>query len=163
MTNEPDDMAELRREIEAAGRSAARWFEPGALAMVIAFAVLVILVAVLLPWVGPVSGLQVLLGDVPNEVKVGVVPRVFACAAVVAGVLGSALGLTLRRWAIAWLCALGCFIGSVTGVLSIWSTQTTTSHQPGPGPGVGLVIAVAAVVVLLVTWVRIAASRPGLR
>ena len=52
--------------------------------------------------------------------------------------LGSALSLGLRRWAVAWLATLGCGLFTVLGLVSIWSQQTTTSHQAGPGPGAGL-------------------------
>ena len=89
------------------------------------------------------------------------VPRLFSFIALGVGVLGSGITLAVRRWGLAWVCALGLFAGSVTGVLSIWTQQTTTSNKTiGPGPGIGLTIAVIAVIVLLVKWVRIAASRP---
>ena len=158
VSDEPDDLAEFRKEIDAVERSVVERIDPGGGALLIAGAVMVVLVAALLPWIGPVTGWQVLLGD-PSA---GVLPRVFAYSAFVVGVLGSALGLTVRRWVIAWLCSVGLFASAVSGVLSIWSQQTTTSHAPGPGPGVGLVIAVVAVIVLLVTWLRLAASRPAL-
>ncbi|GGP40827.1 Rv2732c family membrane protein [Saccharothrix coeruleofusca] len=153
MSGDNDDLAGLRREIDQVGRAAAKRIDPGAGAMVIAVAVLAVLLSLVLPWVGPSTGLEVLLGDSP------VLPRVFSWVALVGGVLCSALALALRRWALAWVCALLCFAGSVAGVLSIWTTQTTTGHHPGPGPGLGLVLAVVAVVVLLTKWLRIAMSR----
>jgi hypothetical protein len=111
--------------------------------------VLALLVSLVLPWVGDDTGLSVVLGE-----SASFVPRLFSFFALGIGVLGSGLTLAVRRWGLAWVCALGLFAGSVTGVLSIWTQQTTTSNKAiGPGPGVGLIIAVIAVIVLLVLWV----------
>lgn len=156
MDEESDDLARLRAEINGVGRSAAKRIDPGAGALTIAVAALAVLVSLVLPWVDGSPGLEVLSG------AGDALPRVFSYAALVAGVLLPALTLALRRWALAWVSALASFAASVAGVLSIWTTQTTTGHAPGPGPGVGLVVAVVAVVVLLVKWLRLAASRPPL-
>ncbi|MCC8244650.1 Rv2732c family membrane protein [Saccharothrix luteola] len=155
--NDRDDLAGLREEIDSVGRTAARRFDPGAGALTIAVAALAILVSLALPWVDGVQGLSVLFGSAEG------LPEVFAYLAVVVGVLLPALTLALRRWALAWACALASFAASVAGVLSIWTTQTTTGHHPGPGPGFGLVLAVVAVVVLLVKWLKLAASRPPMQ
>ncbi len=162
MTNESDDLSRLREEIDEVGASAAKRVDPGAGALLIAVAVFALLIAQLLPWAGEARGWQILLGQIPEGEVVGALPKMFAVASVVAGVLLSALSLILRRWGLVWFCALGCFVASVSGVLSIWMQQTTTSHAPGPGPGIGLVLAVVAVIVLLVKWLKLAASRPGL-
>ena len=154
---EPDDLAGLREEIDGVGRTAAKRFDPGAGALTIAVAALAILVSLILPWVDGVQGLSLLFGSGEG------LPRLFSYSAVVVGVLLPALTLAVRRWALAWVCALASFAASVAGVLSIWTTQTTTGHHPGPGPGSGLVLAVVAVVVLLVKWLRLAASRPPLQ
>ncbi|ONI87381.1 hypothetical protein ALI22I_22280 [Saccharothrix sp. ALI-22-I] len=156
-SEEPDDLAGLRAEINGVGRSAAKRFDPGAGALTIAVAALAILVSLILPWVDGMPGLSVLFGEADA------LPKVFSYAAVVVGVLLPALTLAVRRWALAWVCALASFATSVAGVLSIWTTQTTTGHHPGPGPGAGLVLAVVAVVVLLVKWLRLAASRPPMQ
>lgn len=155
---EPDDLAGLRAEIDEVERSVLRRIDPGGRALVIAVGVLVLLVATVLPWAGGSSGMNVLLGQAPAGV--GVLPRAFGYLAMGFGVLGSALGLTTRRWGMAWVCALGCWLALVVGVLSIWSQQTTHSHQPGPGPGAGLVLAVLSLLVMAVAWFRIAWSRP---
>ncbi|MEU4741837.1 hypothetical protein AB0G02_15410 [Actinosynnema sp. NPDC023658] len=157
MSEDGEDLARLREEIDGVGRSAARRFDPGAGALTIAVAALAVLVSLVLPWVGGVQGLNVLFSE-----GVGL-PRVFAWAAVAVGVLLPAVTLSVRRWALAWVCALASFAASVAGVLSIWTTQTSTGHHPGPGPGFGLVLAVVAVVVLLVKWLRLAASRPPMQ
>ncbi|MCE6997629.1 hypothetical protein LZG04_22930 [Saccharothrix sp. S26] len=155
--NDPDDLAGLREEIDNVGRSAARRFDPGAGALTIAIAALAILVSLILPWVDGIQGLNILFGQGQG------LPRLFAYAAVLVGVLLPALTLTLRRWALAWICALASFATSVAGVLSIWTTQTTTGHHPGPGPGLGLILAVIAAVVLLIKWMKLAASRPPMQ
>jgi hypothetical protein len=157
MSEEPDDLAGLREEIDRVGRTAARRFDPGAGALTIAIAALAILVSLILPWTDDTQGLGILLG------QGGGLPEVFSYAAVLVGVLLPALTLTVRRWALAWSCALASFAASVAGVLSIWSTQTTTGHHAGPGPGAGLVLAVVAIVVLLITWMKLAASRPPMQ
>lgn len=146
----------LRKEIDAVEQQAARRIDPGTGALTISIAVLALLVSLVLPWVGETTGLSVVLGE-----STSFVPRLFSFFAFGIGVLGSGVTLAVRRWGMAWVCTLGLFAGSVTGVLSIWSQQTTTSNKAiGPGPGAGLIIAVIAVIVLLVKWVRIAASRP---
>lgn len=156
MSDEPDDLAHLRAEINGVGRTAAKRFDPGAGALVIAVAVLAILVSLLLPWTDGRQGLSVLFGDAQA------LPKFFSYAALVSGVLLPAVTLAVRRWTLAWVCALTSFAASMAGVLSIWTTQTTTGHHPGPGPGFGLILAVVATVVLLVKWLQIAASRPPL-
>jgi hypothetical protein len=156
---EPDDLAGLRAEIDQVERSALRRIDPGGTALVIAVGVLVLLLAAVLPWAGGTSGLEMLLGQWPPGV--GVLPKVFTYLATGFGVLASVLGLITRRWGMSWVCALGCWLALVVGVLSIWSQQTTHSHQPGPGPGAGLVLAVVSLLVLAISWFRIAWSRPS--
>ena len=146
----------LRKEIDAVEQQAARRIDPGTGALTISIAVLALLISLVLPWIGEDTGLDVVLGETTSFV-----PRLFSFFALGIGVLGSGITLTVRRWGLAWVCALGLFAGSVTGVLSIWTQQTTTSNKAiGPGPGAGLIIAVIAVIILLAKWVRIAASRP---
>jgi hypothetical protein len=156
---EPEEVAGLRAEIDQVERTMFRHFEPGSNALVIAIAVMVLLVAALLPWVGNTSGWQALLGQEAPGVPLGVLPRIFANITFAVGVLGSALALVTRRWVLAWVCALGGWLSVVMGVLAIWTQQTTHSHTPGPGPGYGLVLAFLASVVLAVQWFRIAWSR----
>ncbi|HEX7302817.1 hypothetical protein, partial [Lentzea sp.] len=137
-------------------QQAAKRVDPGTGALTISIAVLALLVSLVLPWVGEETGLSVVLGE-----SGAFLPRVFSFIALGIGVLGSGITLAVRRWTLTWVCSLGLFAGSVTGVLSIWTQQTTTSNKTiGPGPGIGLIIAVLAVIVLLVKWVKIAASRP---
>ena len=74
------------------------------------------------------------------------------------GVLGSAVALATRQWALAFACAIGCGFSVVNGVWAIWSRQVNVPHG-GSGPGIGLVVAVLAMVVLAACWVRIAGRR----
>jgi hypothetical protein len=159
-SEEPEEIAGLRAEIDQVERRVLRQFDSGTGAMVIALAVLVLLLAAVLPWVGGTSGWQVLLGQAAPGARVGLLPRIFAVVAFGVGVLASALALVTRRWWLAWVCALGGWLSVVTGVLAIWTQQTTRSHTPGPGPGSGLVLAVLAALVLAIQWFRIAWSRP---
>ena len=123
----------LRKEIDAVEHQAARRIDPGTGALTISIAVLALLVSLVLPWIGEETGLDVVLGE-----STSFLPRVFAFLALGIGVLGSGITLAVRRWGLAWVCALGLFAGSVTGVLSIWTQQTTTSNKTiGPGPGIG--------------------------
>lgn len=125
-------------------------FGPGAL--VAAVAVLVLLLAAVLPWTGlGASGWEVVLG------RPGVtgLPRLFGTLAVVFGVAGTAVTLLAGRWPLVFVTAAGCTITSVTGLWAIWSQNTSA----GTGPGVGLWLALLAMVVLAVRWASYAFSR----
>lgn len=155
MTDDPDRMDELRAEIDAVERSALRRVELGARAGVIAGAIMVLLLATSLPWVGSASGWEVLRGTADPADDVGLLPWLFAVVALGFGVGLSALALITRRWGLVWASALGCGYGVLDGVWAIWSRQTTA----GAGPGVGLILAVLAVAVLAAQWFRLAVSR----
>jgi hypothetical protein len=155
MTDEPESIAALRAEIDAVERSALRWIEPGGRAAVISGAIVVLLLAVTLPWVGPASGWDVLSGTVNPIDRVGLLPRMFGAVALVSGIGLSALALITRRWGLVWVSALGCTYGVLDGVWAVWSRQT--AH--GAGPGIGLVLAVLAMAVLAGQWLRLAVSR----
>lgn len=152
--HDPEDPA-LRDEIDDVERTALRTVDPGARAVVIAAAVMLLLVATLLPWIGGASGWEVLRGTTGPALDVGLLPRLFAGVALGFGVVLSALALLSLRWGLVWVCALGCAYAVVDGIWAIWSRQTTD----GPGPGVGMVLAVLAVLVLASQWLRLAWSR----
>ena len=153
-------MAGLREEIDAVERRTVRQVELGGRAVVIACCVLALLVGLVLPWLPGTSGWEVLLGHGSATGKPGMVPRLFAATSTGFGVFGSALTLALRRWGLAWICALGGWFASVDGLLAIWSRQSSTG-QGASGPGIGLIIAEIATIVLAVNWFRTAWSRPG--
>lgn len=148
-------MAALRHEIDAVERSSLREVDPGVRAATISVALLVLLVALVLPWVGPHSGLEILRGTTDPAAEVGVLPRLFGGVAVGCGVVLSVLTLLTRRWGLVWASAFGCAYGTLDGVWAIWSRQTVE----GPGPGYGMVLAAVAMLVLTVQWFKLAVSR----
>ncbi len=148
-------MAVLRNEIDAVERAVLRHVDPGPRAVTLSVALLVLLVALVLPWIGPHSGLDVLRGTTDPAAQVGVLPRLFAGVAVGFGVVLSVLTLVVRRWGLVWASAFGCAYGALDGMWSIWSRQTVE----GAGPGVGMVLAAVAVLVLAVVWFRLAVTR----
>ncbi len=154
------DIAHLREQVDAVERGVMRRIDPGIRAMVIAVCALVLIVAAILPWVSGNSGWAVVSGAA-NLVSINVLPRIFGVGVYVFGLLGSAITLAVRRWSLAWLCTLGCGFFTVFGLVSIWSQESSPSHQPGPGPGVGLDIALVVMLVLTITWARVVWSRPG--
>jgi hypothetical protein len=149
-----DDMARFEAELAGVERRAERRIDPGASALVVTVAVLVLLGSLVLPWTGDVAGWEVLAGTE----SLGLLPRLFAFTALGFGVVGSALALATRWWALAWVAAVGCGFSVVDGVWAIWSRQIAVPHG-GTAAGVGLVVAVLAVLVLAVAWVRIALRR----
>jgi hypothetical protein len=156
------EMAKLRAQVDEIDNPMSRRIDPGMRAMVISVCVLVLAIAALLPWVQGAVGWQVLFDDgAGSDGKVDFLPRLFAIGVFVFGFVGSALSLGLRRWSVAWLATFGCGLFTVLGFVSIWSQQTTTSHQAGPGPGPGLIISVLVMIVLVITWVRVVWARPG--
>ena len=148
-------MAVLRNEIDAVERAVLRHVDPGPRAVTLSVALLVLLVALVLPWIGPYNGLDVLRGTTDPAAQVGVLPRLFAGVAVGFGVVLSVLTLVVRRWGLVWASAFGCAYGALDGMWSIWSRQTVE----GAGPGVGMVLAAVAVLVLAVVWFRLAVTR----
>ena len=150
----PDDLASLEAELAEAERRVVRRIDPGVVALPVAVAVLVVLVGLMLPWTARVPGWQVLAG----VANLGALPRLFTFTAMGFGLLGSAVGLASRQWAVAFVCAIGCGFSVVNGVWAIWSRQVNVP-QGGTGPGIGLVLAVLAMVVLAACWVRITGRR----
>lgn len=145
----------LDAEMRGIARSIERRTDPGRTAMTVAVAVLVLLGSLALPWTGPVLGWQVLAGLAPD---LGVLPRLFTFTSIGVGVVGSALALSTRWWALAWACAVGSGISVVTGIWAVWSRQTVVLDG-GTGPHVGMVLAVITMVVLAASWSRIALRR----
>jgi hypothetical protein len=148
-------MAVLRKEIDAVERAMLRHVDLGAKAVTVSVALLMLVVALVLPWIGPYSGLEVLRGTTDPATQVGVLPRLFAGVAVSFGVVFSVLALVLRRWGLVLVSALGCGYGVLDGMWSIWSRQTVA----GAGPGAGMVLAAVAVLVLAIVWFRVAVTR----
>ncbi|HKS52444.1 MAG TPA: hypothetical protein VJS67_11300 [Pseudonocardiaceae bacterium] len=156
MTSDPDGLAGLRAEIDAVERATLRRVDPGGRAVAISAAIMVLLIAVTLPWVGDTSGWDVLSGLANPADRVGVLPRLFGAVALAAGIGLSGLALVTRRWGLVWASALSCTYCVLDGVWAIWSRQTA---HGGPGPGIGLVLAVLAIAVLALQWLALALSR----
>ncbi|ASR37503.1 hypothetical protein BAY61_23675 [Prauserella marina] len=145
---------ELAADVDSTVDRAVKTVEFGTRGFRIALVAFAVLVSLVLPWVGEHAGWQVLLGEG------GAIPRLFATTATVFGVLASALAVSTRRWWLAWVCAIGCSIAFVDGMLGIWSQQSSSSTgTAGGGPGLGMIIAVVCVLVLAVQWMRVAWSR----
>jgi hypothetical protein len=107
-----------------------------------------------LPWVGPHSGWQVLVG------QGGPIPQLFAATSTLFGVVASVLALSARRWWLTWVCAMGGWFASVDGLLAVWSQQSSVANNaPGTGPGIGLIVALATMILLAGNWMRASWSR----
>lgn len=150
----PENLVALDAQLADVERRVERRIDPGGTALGVSVGVLALIGSLLLTWSGPAQGWEVLAG----VESFGLLPRLFAVTAVGFGIVGSALALATRWWALAWVCAVGCGFSVVDGVWAIWSRQVAVPSG-GAGPGVGLVLAVLAVLVLAVCWVRIALRR----
>lgn len=156
-----DRLTELGRQIDEVERSSTHHFDPGLRAVLIAGAVLLLLIAGALPWLGSTMGWQVLFGHAIEQKVGGIAPRVFLAAAGIFGVLGSLVALSVRRYGAAWIASLGSDLSVLFGGLSVWSQQSTPSHQPGPGPGVGMILALVAMIALAILWAGVVWKKPA--
>lgn len=152
----PDELAALRAEIDEVEQRVTRHVEPGRWVLVIAGASFVLLVAAALPWVDGHSGWQVLLGQVDQPGRIGLLPRLFSFSSLLFGVALSAVTVFVRRWELVWLCSFGCAFSVVHSIWAVWSRQTSGDS----GPGFGMVLALLTILVLAVQWLRVAFSRP---
>lgn len=150
----PEELRELDAELAGLPKQIERRFEPGMRAVVVAAGVMVLVAAVLLPWVAGNPGWQIAAG----EAAYGPLPRLFTFTLLGFGVAGSVLALFTRWWPLAWVCALGCGIATVNGVWAIWSRQVGADTGL-PGPQIGMVLGVLGVLVLTFTWTGIALRR----
>jgi hypothetical protein len=151
----PDDrLAPLEAELADVARRVETRIEPGPTAAGVVVGMLMLLASLTLPWTGDIAGWEVLVG----AASLGLLPPLFAYTSFGFGILGSALALITRWWALAWVCAVGCGFSVLDGVWAIWSRQITVP-EGGTGAGFGLVLAVLGSVVLTFSWVRIALRR----
>lgn len=155
--DESSEFAELREEIDAVERNAAKVIDPGPRGFVIAVLVCAMVAAELLPWVAGAPGWHVLFdGDR------GRIPQLFAATSSTFGILVPAVTLAIRRWWMAWGCAIGACVATVDGMLSVWSQQSSgLGGFAGNGPGFGMVLALITAVLLAVAWFPVAWSRPA--
>ena len=146
---------EFRAELSRTERELRSRIDPGRRAVVIATIMLVLVLSSVLPWIDGANGWLILTGQADPALHVGLLPRLFSINSTIAGLLLSAIALTTRRWALAFVAAMGCTIVSFEGLVAIWSRQTV----PQAGPSFGLVLAVISMFVLAIQWLRIAWSR----
>ncbi|MCE3553805.1 hypothetical protein LWC33_20405 [Pseudonocardia sp. RS11V-5] len=147
-------LSALETELAGVARRVERKIDPGAAALVAAIGTLAVVGALLLPWVAGATGWQLLVG----AASAGPLPRLFTFTATAFGLVASALALTTRYWALAWISAVGCGISLVNGVWAVWSRQTV-APEGLQGPGPGLILAVVGVALLTFTWARISLQR----
>lgn len=154
--SEPEPVESYREEIDAAERKIAGEIDPGFTAVVIAAVVVLLGLSLALPHAGAVSGLHI-LGNaaVLADESIALPSRVFVWFAAVFGLGFSVLTLLTRRWALAFVSAAGCTVGTVFGFLSIWSRQTLAVGDPGAGPGAGLLVGLLCMGVLVLLWLRV--------
>jgi hypothetical protein len=151
----PDELASFEAELAGVEHRVEYRIDPGAAALTVSIAVLVLAGSLLLPWTGGALGWEILAG----VERFGVLPRLFAFTALGFGVFGSTLALATRWWPLAWACALGCGFSVVDGVWAVWSRQVGLLEGTSDGAQFGMVVALLAVLVLTVSWVRIALRR----
>lgn len=152
----------IREEVDAAERRVTGSVDPGLRGVVIAGGVLVLVLAMVLPYAGGASGWDVLAYDAQGKAEAVILPmRLFAGGCALFGIAGSVVAVLLRRWVFAWVACLGCGLTSFLGMLAVWSRQTLLVGHPGGGPGAGLFLAWVTVIVLTYQWLRIVWSRAG--
>jgi hypothetical protein len=152
------DVAEprlVRRQLSKVERHLLEKIDPGGIALIISAVVLVLMACLLLPWVGSTSGWQVLTGEFSRALNITILPRLFSIDSTIAGIVFSALALTTRRWAIAWVAAMSSVLVSLEGLVAIWSRDTVAQA----GPSVGLYLADLCMFVLTALWLRVVWTR----
>lgn len=151
---------EIRADLEAAERRIASEIDPGARAMFVAVAVLVLLGSFALPHAGSANGWDV-LSFAPDAVaeEIGLPSRIFVWFALIFGALCSMLALVTRKWVLSWLALAGSAVTIVFGMLSIWSRQTLPADSPAAGVGIGILVGWFAMMVIAFHWARVVASR----
>ncbi|QNG19112.1 hypothetical protein G4H71_19705 [Rhodococcus triatomae] len=162
-TAKTDPMEGYRKDFDAAERKVAGEIDPGARALVVAVAVVVLLASFMLPHAGAANGWDVLSYNEDAAAETIILPsRIFVWLALVFGVITSMLALVTRRWVLAWGALAGTAVSMVLGMLAIWSRQTTPDVA-GAGPGIGLVLAWLTVIVLTFHWLKVVWSRTAIQ
>jgi len=150
VSGEDDELVSLEAELADLERRVRSRVEPGSATTGVLVGILLLIASVGLPWTGDTAGWEVIAG----RASLGALPPLFALTAFGFGVVGSVVALVVRRWGVAWMCAVGCGFSVLGGVWAIWSRQITVPHG-GEAAGFGLVLALVGVVVLTFGWVRI--------
>lgn len=162
--NQPDPIEAFRKDIDAAERKVAREIAPSVRTLVVAVGILLLLGTFALPHTGGANGWDVLVGDEAALAEDIALPsRVFVWLALVFGIAFGMLALATRRWALAWVSVAGTAVGSVFGMLAIWSRQTLDPTSPGAGPGLGLILGWILMMVLTFHWMHVVWQRTAVQ
>lgn len=153
---------QFKGDLRKAERKVAGEIDPGRRAVVVAVGVLAVLVALVLPHTGSVTGIDVLTfnSDAAAE-NVTITSRIFVWLQLVFGVGISALALTTRRWVFAWVALCGSAIACFAGLLAWWSRNTpgVSGFDPPSGVGPGLILGWLAMFVITFHWARVVWTR----
>ncbi|WP_072687655.1 Rv2732c family membrane protein [Rhodococcus marinonascens] len=163
-SGEGDPIDGYRKDFDAAEKKVAGEIDPGARALVVAVAVVVLLGSLTLPHSGIANGWEVLVNS--NEARdeaIALPSRLFVGFAVAFGVVASMLALITRRWVLAWIALAGTALSAVLGMLAIWSRQTPPPGVVASGPGIGLIIGWLTVIVLTFHWLKVVWGRTALQ
>lgn len=158
----PAGLEQLEGDLRKAERRIAGEIEPGARAVVVAGAVLVAIVAMVLPHTGAANGIDVLtFSGAARDERVTITSRVFVYLLVVFGIGFSMLALVTRRWTVAFVALCGSAVGCVAGMLAWWSRNTpgVNGVTPPHGVGPGLVLGWFALIVIVFHWSRVVWAR----
>ncbi|PXW33613.1 UNVERIFIED_CONTAM: hypothetical protein DES50_102232 [Williamsia faeni] len=153
-----DEFEQFEGDLRKAERKVAGEIDPGARALVVAAAVLVVMLSLVLPHTGSVSGIDVLTFNSEAVAEnVTITSRIFIWLQVIFGIGFSTLALVTRRWFFAWIALCGCAVGCVAGMLAWWSRNTpgVSGFDPPSGIGAGLVVGWLAMIVLTFHWARV--------
>lgn len=160
-----DDAFEgYRKDLDDAERKVAGEIDPGARAMVVAVAVLVLVGTLALPHAGVANGWDVLAynQDAESE-RIALFSRLFVWFVVIFGIGFSMLALVTRRWSLAWVALAGSAVASALGMMAVWSRQTIPAGFNVAGPSIGLVIGWFAVVFLTFHWLKVVWTRTNIQ
>ena len=153
-----DDFDQFESDLRKAERKVAGEIDPGARALVVAAAVMVVMLSLVLPHTGSVRGIDVLTFNSEAAAEnVTITSRISIWLQVIFGIGFSTLALVTRRWFFAWIALCGCAVGCVAGMLSWWSRNTpgVSGFEPPSGVGAGLVLGWLAMIVLTFHWARV--------
>ncbi|GAA2050164.1 Rv2732c family membrane protein [Williamsia deligens] len=158
----PTGLEHLEGDLRRAEQRIAGEIEPGARAVVVAAAVLVAMVAIVLPHTGSANGIDVLtFSSTSSAERVTIVSRVFLYLLVIFGIGFSMLALVTRRWVLAFVALCGSAVGCIAGMLAWWSRNTpgVNGIAPPHGVGPGLVLGWLALIVITFHWARVVWAR----
>ncbi|MDI9919215.1 hypothetical protein [Rhodococcus sp. IEGM 1379] len=155
---------EYRQDLDAVERKIAGEIDPGARAMVVAVAVLVLVGTLALPHAGAANGWDVLAfnADAESE-RIALFSRLFVWFVVIFGIGFSMLALVTRRWALAWVALAGSAVASALGMMAVWSRQTIPAGFHVAGPSIGLMVGWFTVVFLTFHWLKVVWARTTLQ